>query len=114
MNEVKLMMTIRQYAKTEQGKWLNDYDWDNVPVVVITKLPGDIAGMYSCGYIVLLDGDESIIAPIYLHELRHRWQWQKQRFKYLLGKLYRPLIEKDAYARQAEFEEWQRGIENVN
>lgn len=106
MNEAKLMMLVRRYAKTEQGKWLKDFDWDDIPVIVISKLPGTIAGMYSCGYILLLDVDESIIAPTYLHELRHRWQWHNNKIKYLFGKIIRPLIERDAYAKEAEFEEW--------
>lgn len=106
MNEAKLYRLIYKYAQTEQGKWLNDFKWADIPIILISKLPGEIAGAYGCGYILLLDVDEKIIAPTYLHELRHRWQWHKQKIKYLLGKVFRPLIEKDAYREEEIFREY--------
>ena len=87
---------VWRYSQTEDGQWLNNLDWIDVPVSFKDKLPGDIAGLYSFGGIVLLHADLSTIFPIYVHELRHRYQWKKNSLKYLIGKLYRPLIEDDA------------------
>lgn len=95
---MNLKRYARLYAKTEDGKWLNDFDWENIPVITISKLPGDIVGMYSFGKIVILDTNVEIIFSTYIHELRHRWQWKKSPIKYIIGKIYRPLIEDDADA----------------
>ena len=88
----------RRYAETDDGKWLNDFEWEKVPVVTISELPGDIIGMYSFGKIFVLDTNLEIIFSTYIHELRHRWQRVKHPWKFLAGKVYRPLIEKDADA----------------
>ena len=93
-------------TQTEDGKWLNDFRWADVPVAFEGTLPGDIAGLYSFGGIVLLHADVSTIFPIYVHELRHRWQWEKNPLKYIIGKLYRPLIENDADREQIYADEW--------
>lgn len=97
---------VWRYSQTEQGKWLNDIDWQSVPVEFEGTLPGDIAGLYSFGGIVLLEADVSTIFPIYVHELRHRWQWKKNPLKYIIGKLYRPLIEDDADREQQKADDW--------
>lgn len=97
---------VWRYSQTEAGNWLNEFAWADVPVAFKNKLPGDIAGLYSFGKIVLLDADMSTIFPIYIHELRHRWQWVKKPLKYLVGKLYRPLIEDDADTEQNKADEW--------
>lgn len=95
-----LIMNLKRYARlyseTEDGKWLNDFDWQKVPVITISELPCDVVGMYSFGKIVLLDTNVELIFSTYIHELRHRWQWKKSPFKYIVGKIYRPLIEDDA------------------
>lgn len=88
----------RKYSKTEDGKWLNDFDWQSVKLVIISELPGDIIGMYSFGKIFLLDTNVDIIFSTYIHELRHRWQRVNHPWKFLAGKIYRPLIENDADA----------------
>jgi hypothetical protein len=95
-----LIMQLKRYAElyaeTTNGKWLNDFDWQSVPIITISKLPGDVVGMYSFGRIVILDTNVEIIFSTYIHELRHRWQWKTSPLKYILGKFYRPLIENDA------------------
>lgn len=102
----KLKVKIEQYSETPSGKWLKDFDWSSVPVTFKDKFPGDVAGYYSFGKIVLLNTDIFTIFPIYVHELRHRWQWKKNPLKYIIGKLYRPLIQNDAYAEQDKATEW--------
>lgn len=97
---------VNTYQNTIQGKWLKDIEWATIPVTFKDELPGIIAGMYSCGKIVLLNADVSTIFPIYVHELRHRWQWKKHPLKYLVGKLYRPLIENDADREQQNADDW--------
>lgn len=106
-----LKSAVRQYRYTIQGKWLNDIQWEAVPVTFKETLPGHIAGMYSCGKIVLLHADISTIFPIYVHELRHRWQWQNNPLKYLVGKilLFRRLIENDADREQQKADDWYCG-----
>lgn len=95
-----------KYAQTEEGKWLNDIDWRSVPVE-FTDLPFGIVGTYSWGKIKLLPSpDVGLIFPVYIHELRHRWQSQKHPLKYIIGKLYRPIIEKDADDQELLAETW--------
>jgi hypothetical protein len=95
-----LIMQLKRYAKlyaeTAEGDWLNSFDWQKVPVITISELPRDVVGMYSFGKIVLLDTNVELIFSTYIHELRHRWQWKKSPLKYIVGKIYRPLIEDDA------------------
>ena len=102
----ELQDKVWQYSQTEDGNWLNDFRWADVPVAFKNELPGDIAGLYSFGSIVLLDADVSTIFPIYVHELRHRWQWERKPLKYIIGKLYRPLIENDADLEQQKADNW--------
>ena len=104
---------VWRYSQTEDGQWLNNIDWIDVPVSFKDKLPGDIAGLYSFGGIVLLHADLSTIFPIYVHELRHRYQWKKNPLKYLIGKLYRPLIEDDADMEQEKADNWFCGRQEI-
>ena len=104
LEELKVAAAL--YSQTESGKWLNDFCWADVPVTFKGELPGDIAGLYSFGGIVLLRADVSTIFPIYVHELRHRWQWKRNPLKYIVGKLYRPLIENDADTEQNKADNW--------
>lgn len=101
------MKTITaEYAQTHDGMWLNDFDWQSVPVE-FCNLKFGIVGTYSFGKIKLLNcPDPGLIFPVYIHELRHRWQSKKQPVKYFLGKLYRPLIEDDADKHEKSAEEW--------
>ena len=101
-----LKVNVGLYSQTPSGNWLNEFAWADVPVAFKNELPGDIAGLYSFGGIVLLRADLSTIFPIYVHELRHRYQWKKNPLKYLIGKLYRPLIEDDAYMEQEKADNW--------
>lgn len=96
----------KEYSRSKTGAWLNELKWEEIPVS-IKKLPEDVCGMYSLGRIWLMESlvPESIF-PTYVHELRHRWQWSKSRILYMLGKIYRPLIEKDAVAREEESGDW--------
>ena len=104
---------VWRFSQTEDGQWLNNIDWIDVPVSFKDKLPGDIAGLYSFGGIVLLHADLSTIFPIYVHELRHRYQWKKNPLKYLIGKLYRPLIEDDADMEQEKADNWFCGRQEI-
>ena len=109
----ELKVNVGLYSQTEDGKWLQEFAWADVPVSFKDKLPGDIAGLYSFGGIVLLHADLSTIFPIYVHELRHRYQWKKNPLKYLIGKLYRPLIEDDAYMEQEKADNWFCGRQEI-
>lgn len=102
----ELQIKVGQYSETPNGKWLKEFDWSSVPVTFKEDLPGYIAGYYSFGGIALLRADISTIFPIYVHELRHRWQWKKHPLKYLIGKIYRPLIENDADEHQKYADDW--------
>ena len=102
----KLKQLTRQYSNTDTGKWLKDIDWEKVPVKFKSSLPGDIGGYYSFGKIVVLDTDLYIAFTIYIHQLKHRWQWKTNPIKYIIGKLYRPLIENEAYKQQQYAQNW--------
>lgn len=94
------------YAQTPQGSWLNEFDWSSVPVTFQDALPDYIAGYYSFGGIALREADVASIFAIYIHELRHRWQWKKNPLKYLIGKVIRPIIERDADREQKKADDW--------
>lgn len=103
---VELKDKVWRYSQTEAGKWLNDIDWANIPVKFIDKLPWTISGIYGFRFIFLLRADVSTIFMMYIHELYHRWQWKKNPLKYIVGKLYRPLIENDADREQQKADDW--------
>jgi hypothetical protein len=92
----ELKKYTKKYAKTENGKWLNDFDWDSVPTITISDLPGDVCGLYGFGTIIILDSTIDFAFGTYIHELRHRWQRKKKPLVYFAGKIFRSLIEKDA------------------
>ena len=95
-----------EYSKTAAGKWLSDFDWRAVPVK-FAKLGHGIVGCHSFGRIYLLETvDIGLVFDIYIHELRHVWQWKKKPMVYLIGKLYRPLIERDADEKEKEALDW--------
>ena len=94
------------YAVSEPGKWLQDFPWKSIPVNLKT-LPKDVCGMYFMGRICLMNcGEASALFPIYVHELRHRWQRVTNPVRYFLGKIYRPLIERDADREENAASEW--------
>lgn len=95
-----------KYAVTEDGAWLNDIRWADAPVA-FRKLPWGICGMHFFGRIYLLECAEPLaLFPTYIHELRHRWQSARHPFLYLMGKLWRPLIEDDARYHEFIAQEW--------
>ena len=98
---------VLEYAKTDDGKWIGDMDnWSIIPVV-LKRFDNDVCGSYSFGTISLMEcGVPSIIFDIYVHELRHAWQRRHCLWKYLLGKVYRPLIENRAYEEQDKAANW--------
>lgn len=102
----QLQSLTEEYAETDDGKWLNDFDWDSVPVR-LKALKHGIVGYHFFGKITLADSAcVGLIFDIYIHELRHVWQSKKQPLRYLLGKLYRPLIEKDADVEETKALKW--------
>ena len=104
VNELKKL--ANEYAKTEDGKWLNDIDWIKVPVS-FEDLKGDIMGYHFFGNVVLREVyDISLIFDIYIHELRHVWQSKKHPLKYLIGKIFRFIIENDALKEEAKALKW--------
>jgi hypothetical protein len=103
-NELKTLAS--EYAETPSGKWLNEFDWQNVPVR-FKKLKHDVIGYHFFGRITLKEVvDVSLIFDIYIHELRHVWQSKKQPLHYLVGKLFRKLIENDADREEAKALTW--------
>lgn len=104
----QLQSLAEEYAKTPHGKWLNDFDWKSVPVR-FKRLKHDVIGYHFFGRITLMEvADISLIFDIYIHELRHVWQAEKQPLRYLVGKLFRRLIEDDADREEAKAAEWYR------
>ena len=102
----ELQSLASEYAETPSGKWLNEFDWQNVPVK-FKKLKHDVIGYHFFGRIKLMEVcDVSLIFDIYIHELRHVWQSRKQPLRYFAGKLYRPLIEDDAEEQEQLAEYW--------
>lgn len=95
-----------EYAETLSGKWLNEFDWKSVPVR-FKKLKHGVVGCHFLGRITLMEVvDVSLIFDIYIHELRHVWQSKKQPLRYLVGKLFRKLIEDDADREEAKALTW--------
>ena len=104
---VQLKKWTQKYAETPEGAWLNDIEWDDVPLVVMSEFRNpDVMGMYSFGRIYVRDTNLELIFAIYIHELRHRWQWKTKPIFYLIGKVVRPLIENDAYSIQDKADAW--------
>ena len=90
-----------EYAGTIAGSWLNGIDIDAVPVELV-EMRGDVVGKAMCGCILLRECSvPSLLFGTYIHELRHIWQWKKHPIQYIIGKIIRPLIERDA-----EEQEW--------
>lgn len=106
INKIKSLAS--EYAETPDGSWLNEFDWQNVPVK-FKRLKHDVIGYHFCGRITLMEVvDVGLIFDIYIHELRHVWQSRKQPLRYLAGKLFRKLIEEDADREEAKATEWYR------
>lgn len=104
INELKSLAS--EYAKTANGVWMNEFDWQNVPVK-FKKLKYDVVGCHFFGRITLREVvDVSLIFDMYIHELRHVWQARKQPLRYLAGKLFRRLIEDDADREEAKALTW--------
>lgn len=102
----KLKSLASEYAGTPSGAWLNEFDWQNVPVM-FKKFKHDVVGCHFLGRITLMEVvDVSLIFDIYIHELRHVWQSKKQPLRYLVGKLFRKLIEDDADREEAKALTW--------
>ena len=97
---------VKEFSKTKDGQWLNDFDWEKIPVS-LEILNGDVVGKYSFGKIILRECPEpKMIFATYVHELRHRWQFVKKTLLFIIGKLIRPLIENDAYKMEAMADAW--------
>ena len=102
----KLKSLASEYATTPSGSWLNEFDWKAVPVR-FKKLKHDVIGYHFFGRITLMEVvDVSLIFDIYIHELRHVWQSKKQPLRYLVGKLFRKLIEDDADREETKALTW--------
>lgn len=99
------------YAISEKGKWLQEFPWKSIPVNLKT-LPRDVCGMYFAGKICLMNSVDALcLFPIYIHELRHRWQRVTCPILYFIGKIYRPLIEEDAVAEEDRSRAWLEGMD---
>ena len=110
---VKLKELAESYSRTAEGSWLDDFDWKSVPVK-FKQLRNDVVGYHFLGTITLLEVvDESFIFDIYVHELRHVWQWKKHPLRYIAGKLYRPLIEDDADREELKALKWYENRRSV-
>lgn len=104
INELKFLAA--EYAKTNEGLWLNEIDWINVPVS-FKQLGGDIMGYHFFGRVVLREVCcIDLIFDIYIHELRHVWQSKKHPLKYLIGKIFRFIIENDAKDEEVKALNW--------
>lgn len=106
---------VLEYVKTEDGKWIGDMDdWSLIPVELKRFSDPDICGSYSFGTIYLMEcGVPNAIFEIYVHELRHAWQKRTCLWKYLIGKIYRPLIENRAFEEQEKAAKWIDGQQEL-
>ena len=107
-NEIKqqLQLLVRKYCLVESGKWISDFEWTKIPLE-LKELKGDVMGKYSFGKIILRESYiPELIFSTYVHELRHRWQWITNPVKYIIGKVIRPIIERDAYHQEDLAEKW--------
>ena len=105
----QLKSLASEYATTPSGNWLNEFDWVSVPVR-FKNLRHDVVGYHFCGRITLMEVcDVSLIFDIYIHELRHVWQAKKQPLRYIVGKLFRKLIEDDADREESKANKWYSG-----
>ena len=87
---MNLKRYARLYAKTEDGKWLNEFDWQKVKLVTVSEFH-DIAimGMYSFGKILVRDTNIELVFSTYIHELYHQWQKNQSFIHYVAGKFLR-------------------------
>ena len=68
------------YSMTEQGAWLNDFDWKKYPVKWIDG-PGMGSRWLTNSIWIDPESDtmsENMIFNTYIHELRHIWQRKRQ------------------------------------
>lgn len=106
LNQLKSLAS--KYAKTPDGDWLNEFDWQNVPVK-FKNLKYGAVGCHFFGTVTLKESpDAGLIFDIYIHELRHVWQSRKQPLRYLAGKIFRRLIEDDADNEEVKAYKWYR------
>ena len=89
-----LIMNLKRYAslyaETEDGKWLNDFDWQKVKLVTVSEFPSEaIMGMYSFGKIIVRDTNIELVFSTYIHELYHQWQKKQSFIRYVAGKFLR-------------------------
>ena len=104
LNQLKSLAS--EYAETADGAWLNEFDWKSISVK-FKKLKHDVVGYHFLGTITLLEVvDPALIFDIYIHELRHVWQFKKKPLLYLVGKLLRFLIEDDADREESKAYNW--------
>lgn len=102
----QLERLARLYSMHPDGRWLDDIEWQERSPIM-RKLPQDVCGMYVAGHIVLMPSLEpDPIFPTFIHELRHRWQLKKHPVMYIIGKLWRPLIEDDAVCQEMAAQQW--------
>jgi hypothetical protein len=87
---MQLKRYAKLYAETEDGKWLNDFDWQKVKLVTVSDFH-DIAtmGMYSFGKILVRDTNIELVFSTYIHELYHQWQRKQSFIHYVAGKFLR-------------------------
>lgn len=78
------------YAKTTDGAWLNDFDWQNVKLVTVSEFPSEATmGMYSFGRIIVRATNIELVFSTYIHELYHQWQKHQSLTQYVAGKFLR-------------------------
>lgn len=87
---MNLKRYARLYAETEDGKWLNDFDWQSVKLVAVSEFHDEaIMGMYSFGKILVRDTNIELVFSTYIHELYHQWQKNQSYIHYVAGKFLR-------------------------
>lgn len=111
---IKLFRRIKQFSEIEEGKWLNSINWQAVHFKWACNMTMDngVMGCYvfvnNTIYLMPEDVYDSgansswveLLVPTVIHELRHKYQYEKSKALYILCAL--PLlreitIEKDAW-----------------
>ena len=110
----RLMHYVTCYSQTREGRWLNDFEFRSIPVEWCYAMePNDgILGAFSSltGKIYLQPEDVDkiahgsawveLLAPTMIHELRHVWQYTRNKLLYVLcciPGVRRLTLERDAW-----------------
>ena len=94
----RMFRRVNQFAQTENGEWLNSINWQAVNLKWACRMNqkngvmGCLFATYKTIYLmpedVYMSGKNSgwpeLIVPTLIHELRHKWQYERNKLLYIL------------------------------